>query len=197
MTLKAIIRRIMAGRQIDEFTDLNIRAAFAQRYNIDIGLYSYGCFDRSRVDPNTTIGRYCSFARTAHIFNRNHGTTYLSTTPYLYNATLGFVDSDTIPYDTCEVSDDVWIGHNALITASARKIGRGSVVAAGAIVTRDVEPYTIVAGAPAVAIRRRFEDTVIERIEGLRWWEWTIEELKDYTKANPDMVFTPTTSMTP
>ncbi|MDI1295645.1 MAG: CatB-related O-acetyltransferase [bacterium] len=197
MTLKTIIKNIIGIGAPNEFTDEKLRDRFSRDHNISIGLYSYGCFDRSRIDPNTTIGRYCSFARTAHIFNRNHGTAFLSTTPYLYNAALGFVADDTIPYESCEVSDDVWIGHNALITASARKIGRGAVVAAGAIVTRDVEPYTIVAGTPAVVIRRRFEKPTIERIESLRWWEWTIDELKDYVRANPNMVFTPATSTMP
>jgi virginiamycin A acetyltransferase len=186
-----LLRRVRRRFQADEFVDLKIRALFKARYNIEVGLYSYGCFDRGRVDPNTRIGRYCSFSRTAVVLNRNHGVEFLAMTPYLYNANLGVVERDAFDYERCEIGDDVWLGHNAIVTPSARRIGRGAVLAAGAVVTKDVAPYAIVAGSPAVEIRRRFTPQIIEAIEGTRWWEWDVSELAERLKREPDMVLRP------
>ena len=101
------------------------------------------------------------------------------------------VDTDQIPYLTCDIEDDVWVGHNAAIAPSARRVGRGAIVAAGAVVTADVEPYTIVAGVPARLVRRRFDGDVIQRIEALRWWEWDLDRLRQEMQTKPEMVYRP------
>lgn len=75
------------------------------------------------------------------------------------------------------IGHDVWIGHGAIVLAG-RSIGTGAVVAGGAIVTKDVAPYTIVAGNPARPIRRRFTEEIAERLQSLAWWDWEHARLR-------------------
>ena len=175
----------------DEFESERLRRHFAERYRIEVGLYSYGCFDPKRIPGGTVIGRYCSFADTAHLFNADHGLGFLSLHPYLYNPALGMVAAETIERHACTVEDDVWVGHNAAILASARTIGRGGVIGAGAVVTGDVPPYTIMAGVPARAVRRRFDDATIRRIEESRWWTLDRVGLAEMIRTRPDFVYRP------
>ena len=71
----------------------------------------------------------------------------------------------------------MWIGHGAIVLAG-RTVGTGAVVAAGAIVTKDVAPYTIVAGKSGAPIRRRFPAAIARRMEALTWWDWPHERLR-------------------
>lgn len=76
------------------------------------------------------------------------------------------------------VGNDVWIGYEAVIMAGVR-IGDGAVIAARAVVTRDVPPYTIVGGVPAKAIRPRFDDKTTARLLEMQWWNWPIEKIRE------------------
>ena len=69
------------------------------------------------------------------------------------------------------------MGHNAAIAPSVSQIGRGAVIAAGAVVTCDVPRYAVVAGVPAAVVRYRFTPEIIAEIEATRWWEWSVEDL--------------------
>jgi phosphonate metabolism protein (transferase hexapeptide repeat family) len=75
-----------------------------------------------------------------------------------------------------ETGNDVWIGHGAIIKPGVR-IGHGAIVAAGAVVTRDVPDYAIVAGIPAKFLRWRFEPKISTRIMALAWWDWEHDRL--------------------
>jgi len=175
----------------NEFTSIALRDYFKRRFKIDVGMYSYGCFDTGRIPQGTIIGRYCSFAPTCTIFNGNHPLQFITTHPYFYNPHLGIIQNEAIRRTICHVSDDVWIGHNAIILPSVTSIGRGSVVAAGAIVAKNVPPYSIVAGNPAKVIKTRFEDVIIEKIELSKWWELDLPDLMELIKETPELVFDP------
>lgn len=174
-----------------QFDSVILRELFRKKYNIDVGLYTYGCFDPARIPSGTKIGRYCSFASTSQIFGRNHGLDFISLHPYLYNSNLGLIKCDTIQYQKCTVEDDVWVGHNAIILPSVKLIGRGAVIAAGSVVTKDVPRYSIVAGNPAKIIRYRFSEDVINKIEESNWWQLNKIELQELIKNNTDMIFNP------
>ena len=75
------------------------------------------------------------------------------------------------------VGNDVWIGYEAVILSGVT-IGDGAIIGARAVVTKDVPPYTIVAGVPARPIRKRFDEETIARLEQLRWWDWPEDEIR-------------------
>jgi acetyltransferase-like isoleucine patch superfamily enzyme len=97
--------------------------------------------------------------------------------PYFYNSSLGYVPSDNIPERHLSIEHDAWIGERAIITSKCSRIGVGSVVGAGAVVTKDVPDFAIVAGNPAKIIRYRFEKGEADRRLASRWWEKRPREL--------------------
>ena len=85
------------------------------------------------------------------------------------------------------IGSDVWIGANAQLLGAIR-IGNGAVIGAGAVVTKDVPPYAIVAGNPARIIKYRFDVETIERLLRIKWWNWAQEDIKQYIlQFNNDM----------
>ena len=74
------------------------------------------------------------------------------------------------------IGHDVWIGQSVTIMGGV-KIGNGAVVASNATVTKDVPPYSIVAGLPARVIKYRFEQEIIRKLQAIRWWNWKYEEI--------------------
>ncbi|MBZ8140321.1 chloramphenicol acetyltransferase [Rubrivivax gelatinosus] len=181
------LRRLLA----DQFESAELRREFAQRHDIVVGLYSYGCFDATRIARGTRVGRYCSFAPTAAIFNGNHGMEFISLHPYLYNPALGVVARETIRRNRCVIEDDVWIGHNAVVLPSVSCIGRGAVIGAGTVVVADVPRYAVVVGNPGRVKRYRFTPEVIEQVEATRWWERDRAALADLVRSTPDLVYAP------
>jgi virginiamycin A acetyltransferase len=175
----------------DEYESVELRRWFAERWGVEAGLYSYGCFDPWRVPARTRIGRYCSFAKTARVLDANHPIEALTTHPYLYEARFGVVPADRIDSAWLEIGDDVWISHNATIAPGCKSIGRGAIIGAGAVVTRDVAPYTIVAGLPAKPLRLRFDAETIAAIEASRWWELDKAALRRLVAADAVVAFAP------
>ena len=176
----------------DEYESLALRCWFAKRWGVEVGLYSYGCFDPWRVPARTRIGRYCSFAKTARLLDANHPLEALTVHPYIYERKFGLIEHDLIDPPWLEIGDDVWISHNATITPGCKKIGRGAVIGAGAVVTADVEPYSVMAGLPARRLRWRFDDATIAAIEASRWWELDKTALGALLRAQPETVYRPT-----
>ena len=175
----------------NEYESVLLRAHFARHWGVEVGLYSYGCFDPWRVPARTRIGRYCSIARTARILDANHPIDALTTQPFLYEARHGVIDADRIDPPWLEIGDDVWISHNATITPGCKAIGRGAIIGAGAVVTRDVPAYAVMAGQPARKLRDRFDAETIAAIEASRWWEHDKAWLHRLVRTNPDAAFHP------
>ena len=130
------------------------------------------------------IGKFCSIACGAKfLFNcANHSLRSLSTYTFpLFYDEWGLDKADVASaWDNkgdIVIGNDVWIGFEAVIMAGVH-IGNGAIIGARAVVTKDVAPYTIVGGVPARAIRKRFDDATISRLEGLRWWDWPKERIR-------------------
>lgn len=76
------------------------------------------------------------------------------------------------------VGHDTWLGHGAIVMPNV-EVGTGAVVGAGAVVTRDVPPYTVAVGVPARVVKRRFSESIAERLIALAWWEWPHEVIRE------------------
>lgn len=176
----------------DQFTSAPLRKWFREKYRVDVGLYSYGCFDQWRMPGPIKVGRYCSIANSVRSAPINHPAEALTTHPVLYEKKFGAVDDDIFYDDPLVIEDDVWIGHNAMILPGCKFIGRGAIIGAGAVVTRNVDRYAIVAGNPARKLRDRFTPALAEAIEASRWWELDLPELRRLVRERRDLVFRPT-----
>jgi virginiamycin A acetyltransferase len=134
------------------------------------------------IGDRLVIGKFCALARgVKFIMNgANHKTSGFSTYPFqIFGGGWERVmpKAGELPYkgDTV-VGHDVWIGYDALVMPGVT-IGHGAIVGARSVVARDVDPYTIVAGNPAGAVRRRFEPDVVEELLRIAWWDWPIERV--------------------
>ena len=151
---------------------------------VQIGAYSYGaCFDVGAFPAGTQIGRYVSLAGGVMVFQRNHPMDRLSTHPFFYNKALGVVPADNIVSTKLRVEHDVWIGYRAMITPGCSRIGLGAVVGAGALVTKDIPDFAVVAGNPAKLIRWRFSEEIRRAVEDSRWWELDLGEARRHLTA--------------
>lgn len=125
------------------------------------------------------IGSFCSIAEGVQIFlGGEHRTDWVTTYPFnvLWEAGEPIKGHPKTKGDVL-IGNDVWIGAEAVILSGVR-IGDGAVVGARAVVSRDVSPYTIVAGNPARAVKKRFKDETIQRLLDVRWWDWQDDRLE-------------------
>lgn len=130
------------------------------------------------------IGKFCSIAcATKFLFNcANHTLKSLSTYtfPLFYEEWELEKSNITTAWDNkgdIVIGNDVWIGYEAVIMAGVH-IGDGAIIAARAVVTKDVPPYTIVGGTPAKEIRKRFDTEVIQQLLKLKWWDWSTYKIR-------------------
>lgn len=151
--------------------------------NVYLGKFSYiskGCDMK-----NCTIGKFCSIAPNVKIGFGIHPTDYISTSPLLYseNNPFGFCINRKFfeEYKHTYIGNDVWIGVNAIVLDGV-KIGNGAIIAAGAVVTKDVPDYAIVGGVPAKIIRYRFSKNIIYKLNKLQWWEKSLEQIREELK---------------
>ncbi|HWS43927.1 MAG TPA: DapH/DapD/GlmU-related protein [Pseudoflavonifractor sp.] len=151
--------------------------------DVQMGDFSY-CAGYNQI-YYAQIGKFCSIASFARINPGNHPTyTRVAQHHFSYrSAQFGFGEDDADFFawrraGTVSIGNDVWIGHGAIILPGV-SIGNGAVVGAGTVVTKDVEPYAVVAGAPARKMKMRFSDALIEKIEQSKWWDWHYDVIKE------------------
>ena len=130
------------------------------------------------------IGKFCSIAcGTKFLINcANHTLKSLSTYtfPLFYEEWELEKSNITTAWDNkgdIVIGNDVWIGYEAVIMAGVH-IGDGAIIAARAVVTKDVPPYTIVGGTPAKEIRKRFDAEIIQQLLLLKWWNWSTDKIR-------------------
>jgi acetyltransferase-like isoleucine patch superfamily enzyme len=154
--------------------------------NSVIGRYTY-LAGNNRVF-NAHIGAFCSIAENVSIGHAEHPYTEFSTSPVFYKEdnpflVTKFVKKDIAEYSKTVIGNDVWIGLNAYIKTGIT-IGDGCIIGAGAVVTKNVDPYSIVAGVPAKLIKKRFDDKTIKQLQTDNWWNMSEDELLQYTNRN-------------
>lgn len=126
------------------------------------------------------VGSFCSIASGVSVGGAHHPIEFMSTSPVFLShkdsVKSKFGRHDYLPITRTTIGHDVWIGERAIIKAGVN-IGHGSVVGMGSVVTKDVPPYSIVAGNPARLIRMRFPARVIEALLRMNWWNLSDPEL--------------------
>lgn len=172
--------------------------------NIEIGDYTmYNDFVQDPLDfeknnvlyhypinkDKLKIGKFCSIACGAKFLftSANHKMRSLSTYPF----PIFFEEWGLDVKNICDawdnkgdivIGNDVWIGYEAVILSGVT-IGDGAIIGSRAVVTKDVEPYTIVGGVPAKSIRKRFDDKTIIKLENIRWWNWDEKQIRKGIQA--------------
>lgn len=149
----------------------------------EIGDYSY-C-DRYADIANATVGKFANIASFVRIGATDHPLHTASCHHFLYRSGDYWDDADTDEAFFTHrksrrafIGHDTWIGHGAMIKPDV-SIGHGAVVASGAVVTKDVAPYTVVAGTAATKLRDRQPPEIAERIIALAWWDWEHARLRE------------------
>lgn len=138
----------------------------------------YAYCDRMSDIANTHVGKFANIAAMTRIGPTDHPMDHASLHHFLYRSSYYWEDAEDDPAffaareaRRTTLGPDTWIGHGAIIKPEVT-IGAGSVVASGAVVTRDVPPYMIVAGLPATPMRPRFAPAIADRLMALAWWDW-------------------------
>jgi len=165
--------------------------------NIIVGRYSYysGYYHGHRFEDcarfllpdegadRLVVGSFCSIGSGAAFImagNQGHRHDWISTFPFFWMSEVpafaGALNGYQPSGDTI-IGNDVWIGSEAIVMPGI-KVGDGAIIGTRALVTRDVEPYTIVGGNPAKPIRKRFDEARIAKLLEMRWWNWSDDELR-------------------
>lgn len=175
---------VLHNVQLGSYTQIKAHSILEETQMDD---YSY-CAGYNQIYA-ANIGRFCSIATFVRINPGNHPCyTRAAQHHFTYRCSMfGFGEDDEAFFkartdNKVTLGHDVWLGHNVTVMPGVT-IGSGAAVGSGAVVTKDVEPYAVVVGAPAKKIRMRFSDTIIEGIESTRWWEWSHDILR---KRLPD-----------
>ncbi|MEH3117909.1 MAG: CatB-related O-acetyltransferase [Methylorubrum populi] len=174
------MQRLRRGRNPHNETRRHLEK-LVRRWKFSIGAYSYG---RPKVrfpesGSRLTIGRYCSIADKVEILlGGDHRLDWVSTYPFA--AMAGLWPGADAPQDyhasrgDVSIGHDVWLGSGCMILSGVT-VGHGAVVAARAVVTRDVPPYAVVAGNPARIVHRRFDEATTAALVETAWWDFSHE----------------------
>jgi len=177
--LGRIINSHMVGFKVELGNDVALSRDTDIRDGVTIDDYSY-------VSPGTIImsgkiGKFTSIGYNCQIGMSEHPTNYMSTSPFIYSERniFGYEKLYNEFQNPPIIGNDVWIGSNAIILQGV-KIDDGAIIAAGAVVTKNVEPFTIVGGVPAKLIKKRFDEERIKFLLELKWWDMPIDKLQNY-----------------
>lgn len=136
------------------------------------------------MNDKLIIGKFCAIARDVKFImnGANHKMDAFTTYPFsIFGNGWEKVmpKAEELPFkgDTV-IGNDVWIGYDSLIMPGIH-IGNGAIIASRSVVASNVEPYTIVGGNPARVIRKRFTDDVINMLQNIQWWNWTVEKITE------------------
>lgn len=124
---------------------------------------------------NISIGKYCQLGSNVAIHSTSHPLNYLTT--YVNRNLFDGELTELKAIGSLDIGHDVWIGHGAILLGNIR-IGNGAIIGAGAVVNKDVEPFSVVAGVPAKLIRMRFHGNIIKEIDDLSWWDLSESDLE-------------------
>ena len=149
--------------------------------NVQAGEFTYGIpgIGFRLGGANLSIGKFCSISSDVEIMlGEEHREDWCTTYPFNYLMyDFQYIEGPQSKKDVI-IGNDVWIAHGSTILSGVH-IGNGSVIGANAVVTKDVEPYSIVGGNPAKLIKKRFDEETIKKLENIQWWNWEKKYIYD------------------
>lgn len=150
------------------------------RYDLGAGSYGMPLVHDDQEGTILRIGAYCSIASEVQIFlGKNHRTDWISTYPFpAFVSSAHEIENYSTSRGDVVIGSDVWLCSGCIILSGVT-VGHGAVLAAGAVVTRNVEPYSVVAGNPAKHVRWRFDETTRAALLKSAWWDWPESEIAD------------------
>ncbi|MDU1409891.1 MAG: CatB-related O-acetyltransferase [Veillonella sp.] len=143
---------------------------FDKYIGIPIGKFTYGYRSYQEREMHS-IGSFCSIGIDQHLVQNGHNINYVST----YGNFLDYKKDMPNADRSIRICNDVWIGAHSIIRSGVT-IGDGSVIGAGSVITKDVEPYTVVVGSNRV-IKQRFSDSIVESLLSMKWWKWDDDKI--------------------
>lgn len=149
--------------------------------NSTFGRYSYCGYDCELI--NCDIGSFCSIGNNVVVGGSNHPMDWVSMSPVFYagrdSIKKKFSNHERKKDKRTSIGNDVWIGEKVIIKQGV-SIGNGVVIGMGSVVTKDILPYSIIGGCPTKLIRMRFDEQTIEKLEEIKWWELSDNELTKF-----------------
>ncbi len=173
------VRCSFDGVRVDAASRVAPGALLAAGVNlIDTRVERFSALGRSAKCQLADVGPFCSIASDATLGATAHPLDRATTHAFPYRRAAGGLGEDVpLPRPRTRLGPDVWVGAHAIVLPGVA-IGAGAVLGAGSVITRDVAPYSIVAGSPARELRRRVPDDWASRLQKLAWWDWPIETLR-------------------
>lgn len=198
MKIVALVKSIISRRNtnISPFAIL-----YEVQYDSTTSIKALAKLERAKVGKCTyigtltaaydcSIGKFCSIARECYIGGANHPIDWVTTSPCFHiknNATgVCYAENEFEWNKKTIIGNDVWMGVRTIVVAGVT-IHDGAVIGAGSVVTKDVGPYEIWAGNPARFIRKRFDNETIEKLQELKWWDYSDKELKQFGRNVPNV----------
>lgn len=173
LPFRTVLLKIAVRSEGGQVYSTTLRQILLKHHDVNVGDFSYGSLlEPGAADRLTRIGRYSSIGPNVRRLGAAHPLNSMSLHPFWYNPAFGFVDaSQDVDRSGCDIGNEVWIGANVVILPNCRRIGDGAVVGAGAVVTKDVGDFEIVAGNPARPIGSRLTQEQRDWLRIERPWD--------------------------
>lgn len=176
LKLRMFYRKILRDQKVQVGKDVHMKRSSDLQAKVLIGDYTHiwGAIT-IKGHQKAIIKKYCTIGDKVTIITSNHKICHsnMQGFPQFW----GFCSIIDIPEKPVTIGNAVWIGDRAIILPRVT-IGSGAVIGAGSIVTKDVPAFAVVAGVPAKVLRMRFEETVIDKLLELAWWNWSEDKIK-------------------
>lgn len=182
------IGRVKLSKYISLEPPCSISCSVDYRSGFSVGAFSYFSPSEGKTKQlhNVSFGRYCSIASGVCVGKDEHPVSWLTTSPLVFESAPVWMEDFRnagnyvtrgrfVAMKQTTIGNDVWIGQGAFIRGGVR-VGDGAIIAAHAVVTKDVPPYAVVGGIPARIIKYRFDEKAIKALLDLKWWNYDVAD---------------------